>query len=88
LRIVTQAAADLLCVSIDERVQRLRQFLDERGLETPMPPTAIPPCPLGIEPDHPYVDHIEWVSRLSGTEIQSGTSWLQAVVDQYDREAR
>jgi hypothetical protein len=88
LRIVTQAAADLLSVSIDERVQRLRQFLDERGLATPTLPSTVPPCPLRIEPDHPYFDHVEWVSRLSDTEIQLGTSWLQAIVQQYDRKSR
>jgi hypothetical protein len=87
LRIVTQAAADLLCVSIDERVQRLRQFLDERGLSTRTLPSAVPSCPLKIKPDHPYVDHVEWVCGLSDTEIQLGTSWLQAIVDQYDRES-
>jgi acetyltransferase-like isoleucine patch superfamily enzyme len=86
LRIVTQAAADLLSVSIDERVQRLRQFLDERGLETPTPPSTVAPCPLQIEASHPYVDHVKWVSSLSDREIQLGTSWLQAIVDQHDRE--
>jgi hypothetical protein len=86
LRIVTQAAADLLSCTIDERVQRLRQFLDERGLATPMLPSTVPLCPLRIEPTHPYIDHIAWVSRLSDTEIQLGTSWLQAIVEQYDRK--
>jgi hypothetical protein len=86
LRIVTQAAAGLLSVSIDERVQRLRQFLDERGLETPALPSTVPSCPLTIEPSHPYLDHVEWVSRLSDMEIQLGTSWLQAIIDQHHRE--
>jgi acetyltransferase-like isoleucine patch superfamily enzyme len=86
LRIVTQAAAGLLSVSIDERVQRLRQFLDERGLERPTPASTVPPCPLRIEPSHPYVDHVEWVSRLTDREIQLGTSWLQAIVDRHHRE--
>ncbi len=85
LRIVTQAGADLLSASIDERVQRLRQFLDERGLATPPLPSTVPPCPLGIEPSIPYVDHVDWVSRLPDTEVQLGVSWLRAIVDQYDR---
>jgi hypothetical protein len=88
LRIVTQAAADLLSVSINERVQRLRQFLEERGLAAPRLSSAVPPCPLRIEPDHPYVDHVEWVSRLPDTEIELGTRWLQIIVDQYCPENR
>jgi len=80
LRIVTQAAADLLSVSIDERVQRLRQFLDERGLPTPPLSPTVPVCPLRIEPGDPYVDHVDWVSSLSDTDVQLGTSWLQSIV--------
>jgi hypothetical protein len=86
LRIVTQAAADLLSVSIDERVQRLQQFLEERGLPAPRLPSAVRPCPLSIAPNHPYIDHVEWVSRLPDTEIELGTRWLQVIVDQYCRE--
>jgi hypothetical protein len=85
LRIVTQAAADLLSVSIDERVQRLRQFLDERELVMPPLPSAVPPCPLRIKPDNPYVDHVDWVSRLSDIDMELGISWLEAIVEQYNR---
>jgi hypothetical protein len=85
LRIVTQAAADLLSVSIDERVQRLRQFLDERDLAIPPLPSTVLPCPLGIEPSNPYVDHVDGVSGLPDTDAQLGISWLQATVEQYDR---
>src|SRR5215813_11238792 len=35
IRVVTQAALELLSVCIDERVERLRQFLEERGLPIP-----------------------------------------------------
>jgi hypothetical protein len=35
LRIVTQAASELPSVCIDERVDRLRQHLEERSLPTP-----------------------------------------------------
>ncbi len=83
LRIVTQAAADLLSVSIDERVQRLQQFLDERGLVTPPLSSTVPVCPLRIEPSYPYVDHVEWLSSLSDTDVQLGTSWLQSIVEKY-----
>jgi UDP-N-acetylglucosamine/UDP-N-acetylgalactosamine diphosphorylase len=83
LRIVTQAAADLLSISIDERVQRLRQFLEERELAIPSLPSTVLPCPLGIEPSNPYVDHVDWVSSLSDADVQLGASWLQSIVDQY-----
>ncbi len=83
LRVVTQAAADLLSVSIDERVQRLRQFLDERGLATPTPPSTVPTCPLRTMQSDPYVDHVAWVSKLSDVDIELGVSWLQAIVEQY-----
>jgi hypothetical protein len=86
LRIVTQAAIDLLSVSIDERVQRLRQFLDERGLATPQLSSTLPLCPLAIEPSNPYVDHIDWVASLSDADIQLGTCWLQAIVEQHSHE--
>jgi UDP-N-acetylglucosamine/UDP-N-acetylgalactosamine diphosphorylase len=86
LRIVTQAAADLLSVSIDERVQRLRQFLDERGLATPPLSSTIPPCPLKIEPSSPYVDHIDWVSSLPDADVQLGISWLQSIGNQYGQK--
>jgi len=85
LRIVTQAATDLLSVSIDERVQRLGQFFDERGVATPNLPSTVPPCPLRIEPSNPYVDHVDWVSRLSDNDVQTGISWLRSIVEQYDR---
>jgi hypothetical protein len=85
LRIITQAAIDLLSVSIDERVQRLRQFLGERGLAVPPLPSTVLPCPLRIEPRNPYIDHVEWVSRLSDADVQLGISWLQAIVELYDR---
>jgi len=83
LRTVTQAAADLLSVSIDERVHRLRQFLDERELAMPPLPSAALPCPLRIESTNPYIDHVKWVSRLSDTDVQLGISWLRAIVELY-----
>jgi hypothetical protein len=85
LRIVTQAAADLLSVSIDERVHRLQQFLEERELIIPPLPSTVLPCPLRIESSKPYIDHIDWVSRLSDADVQLGISWLEAIVGQYDR---
>jgi UDP-N-acetylglucosamine/UDP-N-acetylgalactosamine diphosphorylase len=84
LRIVTQAAADLLSVSIDERVQRLQEFLGERGLAAPPLPSSVPPCPLRIESSHPYVDHVDWVSALPHDDVQLGISWLQSIVEEHN----
>jgi len=81
IRIVTQAALDLLSVCIDERVERLGQFLEERGLPIPSLPLSTPPCPLRVEARHPYVDHIKWIMDLSPVEVEKGVSWLQSIVD-------
>ena len=81
LRIVTEAAGELLSVCIDERVKRLHQYLNERGLMFPDLTFVIPPCPLKIEPSNPYVDHVNWVSGLPDAYVQLGVSWLQSIVD-------
>jgi len=81
LRVVIQAASELLSVCIDERIQRLRQYLEERGLPVPTLSFIIPPCPLKIEPSNPYVDHIKWVSGLSDMHVQLGVSWLQSIIE-------
>jgi hypothetical protein len=81
IRVVTQAALELLSVCIDERVERLRQFLEERGLPAPVLSFTNPPCPLSIEARHPYFDHIEWIMGLSHVEVEEGISWLRSIVD-------
>lgn len=81
LRIVVQAASELLSVCIDERVERLRQYLEERSLPVPRLSFATPLCPLKIEPSSPYVDHIKWVSGLSDADVELGVSWLQSIVE-------
>jgi hypothetical protein len=81
IRVVTQAALDLLSVCIDERVEKLWQFLEERGLPIPSLPLSSPPCPLRVKARHPYVDHIKWIMDLSPIEIEKGVSWLQSIVD-------
>lgn len=81
LRVVTQAAYELLSVCIDERVQRLQQYLEERGLPVPTLSFINSPCPLKIEPSNPYVDHIKWVSGLSDTQVQLGVSWLRSIAE-------
>ena len=81
LRIVVQAASELLSVCIDERVARLRQYLEERSLPAPPLSFVTPLCPLNIEPSSPYVDHIKWVSGLSDADVELGVSWLQSIVE-------
>jgi hypothetical protein len=87
IRIVTQAASELLSVCIDERAERLQQFLEERGIRVPTLLFVNPPCPLKIESSSPYLDHIEWVKGLSDVDVQIGASWLQSIVESsYARE--
>jgi acetyltransferase-like isoleucine patch superfamily enzyme len=81
LRIVIEAAGELLSVCIDERVRRLHEYLIERGLAFPDLSFVIPPPPLKIEPSNPYVDHIKWVSSLSDAYVHLGVSWLQSIVN-------
>ena len=81
IRIVTQAASELLSVCIDERVERLQQFLEERGLRIPTLLFVNPPCPLKVESSSPYLDHIEWVKGLSDVDVRIGASWLQSIVE-------
>jgi hypothetical protein len=81
IRVVTQAALEMLSVCIDERVERLHQFLEERHL--PIPCLSFPKsrCPLSIVPTQPYLDHIKWVTDLSPVEVENGVSWLRSIVD-------
>ena len=81
IRIVTQAASELLSICINERAEKLRQFLEERGIPVPSLLFVNSPCPLKIEPSSPYLDHIEWVKGLSDVDVQSGVSWLQSIVE-------
>jgi hypothetical protein len=80
IRVVTQAASELLSVCINERAEKLRQFLEERCI--PVPSFFVnPPCPLKIEPSSPYLDHTEWVKGLSDVDVQMGVSWLLSIVE-------
>ena len=81
LRIITQAAAELLTVSINERSARLREYLEQRHLSLPLSPPTIPPCPIGVAPSIPYVDHTAWISSLSDVDVQRGITWLKLIVD-------
>ncbi len=77
-RVVIGAAIDTLGVAIDERVTRLRAFLDERGEAMPV---------LDLEPDIacPQVegpaqaDHVAWVRGLDDAAETALGTWLGAV---------
>lgn len=81
LRIVTQAASELLSDCIKERVERLRLYLEERSLPVPRLSFHAPPCPLNVEPHNVYVDHVKWVSALSDQDVELAVSWLESIVE-------
>ena len=81
IRVVTQAALKLLSVCMDERIARLRQFLEERGASLPSLSFPTLGCPLSVEARSPYLDHIEWVASLSDVDVQQGALWLQSIVE-------
>src|SRR5262249_22819154 len=87
LRIVTQAASELLSVCIDERVERLRQYLEERSLPVPRLSFVTRPWPVKIGPCRPYVDHVKWVSRLTDADVALGVSWLHSIVENVSTDA-
>jgi UDP-N-acetylglucosamine/UDP-N-acetylgalactosamine diphosphorylase len=81
IRVVTQAALELLSVCIEERLEKLRQFLEERDVPIPSLSFNNPPCPLRVEARHPYVDHIEWLTGLTNAEVKKGVSWLRSIAE-------
>jgi len=81
IKIVTQAAHELLSVCIEERIQKLKSYLEERNIPFPELSFQVPPCPMKIEPDSHYVDYIEWISRLSDFDVDIGVSWLRSIVE-------
>lgn len=81
LRTVLEAAHALLGTCIDERVERLRAFVRERGGAPPplVLDAALPPCPLPIEGPGPAVDHLAWVQGLAEDEVEAGVGWLTEI---------
>lgn len=82
LRIVLEAAHELLGTCIDERVERLRAFVRERGGSMPtlaLDDTTVLPCPLPVEPSadvSPAGDHVAWVQGLDDSQVEAGVAWL------------
>jgi hypothetical protein len=84
LRTVLEAAHELLGTCIDERAERLRAFVKERG--GPLPALALdaepPPCPLPIAASSDASaagDHVAWVQGLSAAEVEAGVAWLTEI---------
>lgn len=88
VRTVTQAGLDQLSLCLDERLERLRQYLDERGEPVPALSFKEPACPVKVQANRPYVDHVEWVSQLSDADVRLGTNWLQSVAQSATPEYR
>jgi UDP-N-acetylglucosamine/UDP-N-acetylgalactosamine diphosphorylase len=85
LRTVLEAAHALLGECIDERVERLRAFVHERGGPTTLPlslDAEPPPCPLPIEGPAGAAatgDHVGWVQGLSDAQVDAGVAWLTEI---------
>jgi hypothetical protein len=83
LRTVLEAAHELLGGCIDERVERLRAFVHERGAS--LPPLVLdadpPPCPLPLVATSAGSagDHLAWVRGLSAQAVEAGVAWLAEI---------
>ena len=77
-RVVVTAAIDTLGVAIEERVARLRSFLEERGQA--MPRLDLEPelaCPSVLAPSP--VEHVAWLGGLDESERALLQDWLGRV---------
>jgi acetyltransferase-like isoleucine patch superfamily enzyme len=82
VRLATEAGLSQVSACIDERVQRLRLFLEERGQVFPsFCGPQWPRCPLKVEGGLQYTDHIDWVAQLSPTEVEKGILWLNSIAE-------
>jgi len=82
LRLATEAGLSQISVCIDERVQRLRHFLEERGrVLSSLRLPQWPRCPLKVEVGALYTDHVDWVAQLSSAEVDQGILWLNSIAE-------
>jgi UDP-N-acetylglucosamine/UDP-N-acetylgalactosamine diphosphorylase len=80
IRIVTTEALANLDHAIEQRVTRVQGFVQERG--EPMPQLAFEdetPCPLPVEVERSYVDHVSWVRSLTDAQVDAGVAWLETI---------
>ncbi len=78
-RTVLKEAAFTIERCIEERVLRLNALLrglGERALQ--FEPEELP-CPLPVEAQASYVEHVDWVRSLSEDEVAAGRAWLEGV---------
>ncbi|HWB81576.1 MAG TPA: UDP-N-acetylglucosamine pyrophosphorylase [Nannocystaceae bacterium] len=79
-REVVGAACAVIDGAFDERVLRLRSFLEERGAAMPQLQLDPPiPCPLALQPDD--VEHTKWVQALDEESVERLRAWLKAVTE-------
>ena len=79
---VIDAAIETLQLCIDERVERLRAFTEERGEAAPsldLDPASS--CPEALVRAEGPEDHVAWVQALPPDAVEAGQAWLQAVAD-------
>jgi len=81
MRIVIAEALATLEVCIDERVQRLSAFLEERGVDMPALAIEVPACPAALSGGAPEVSHVDWVQSLPDAAVQDGSQWLRDISD-------
>ena len=81
-----ESAIECINICIQERIDQLGYFLNERGVPCPkFGLNEIPRCPLPVAGTS---DHIEWVKSLSDDSVKEGVQWLRHIVDIVMAEAR
>lgn len=79
---VIDAAIETLGLCIDERVKRLRAFMEERGKSLPQLQTdPSVPCPDALRGADGPDDHVAWVQALSDDAVAAGQAWLAAIAE-------
>lgn len=79
-RVPLEEAIAGLGAAIDERLARLRAFLDERRVASPrLRLEEHERCPFDIGADEP-LEHLAWVQALPDATVVRGRAWLERIV--------
>jgi UDP-N-acetylglucosamine/UDP-N-acetylgalactosamine diphosphorylase len=79
LRITTGEAIKTIEICIQERIDRFVSFLTERTGGKPVIKYEVQPCPLTIQNENPYIDHVDWVRKAPANFVKQGIVWLKAI---------